>query len=549
MTAQAYMAGIYISAGSISIKTANPYITPLEGKKINITGGTIDIEHGDNNTGSDHAAIDAPDGSISAANVAVTVKNYKTAIGSDDCNEVTIDPSARIDFTPPAQISNAAHYREKITINTEPLDSAALTGNSAVFVVNAYGHSSLSYQWQTSPDSITWTDAEGQTQTVYSIPVTADNNGSFVRCKITNGFGNTVYSDVVTLYQLAFSQQPQDISMTIGTSVPTLNAQSTCTNVTYQWQRSVDEGKTWVDLKGETYTTLILGGTLSDNGSYRCVITATNGDTLASDAAEVTVSDPAAPVTYKTVYYLQNADGMTYTPYEQDVASAAAGTGVTAPVKTYPHYTENAARGTTTGTVSADGKTELSRYYDRVSYTITFDTNGGTPETPLTALHGAAVSAPLPPTKAGCTFGGWFRDRGLTEPYSFTVMPTESITVYAKWDAVGSGRGIEYQILSIGLRGEDYRPVSSLPKGRFYAEVSVKNLSSTTTDTLTLATYDADGRLLDLYYLSANPPVGYTFTLGASIDNSSGSAAKLKAFVLPALGGVVPLAEAVEWGG
>lgn len=164
-------------------------------------------------------------------------------------------------------------------------------------------------------------------------------------------------------------------------------------------------------------------------------------------------------------------------------------------------------------------------------------------------LHNSAVSTPSAPTRSGYTFGGWFSDEALTEPYEFTVMPTENITVYAKWDAVGSGRGTEYQILGIALRDNNYQTVSKLPKGRFYAEVSVKNLSSKTTDTLTLATYDANGKMLDLYYLSANPPIGYTFTLGVGINNSDGNVAKLKAFMLPTLGGVIPLAKAVEWGG
>ena len=66
-------------------------------------------------------------------------------------------------------------------------------------------------------------------------------------------------------------------------------------------------------------------------------------------------------------------------------------------------------------------------------------------------------------------------------------------------------------------------------------------------DTLVLAAYDSEGRLLDMKFLYANPMIGQTFTLGAGMDNSAGNIASVKAFMLPMLGGLTPLAEAVEY--
>ena len=31
-------------------------------------------------------------------------------------------------------------------------------------------------------------------------------------------------------------------------------------------------------------------------------------------------------------------------------------------------------------------------------------------------------------------FGGWYSDAGLTQPYVFSTIPTQDITVYAKWE-------------------------------------------------------------------------------------------------------------------
>ena len=70
------------------------------------------------------------------------------------------------------------------------------------------------------------------------------------------------------------------------------------------------------------------------------------------------------------------------------------------------------------------------------SYTITFNSNGGSAVAAITQPFGSAVSAPTAPTKAGYTFGGWYSDAGLTTAYTFTTMPAANITLYAKWTSL-----------------------------------------------------------------------------------------------------------------
>ena len=71
------------------------------------------------------------------------------------------------------------------------------------------------------------------------------------------------------------------------------------------------------------------------------------------------------------------------------------------------------------------------------SYTITFNSNGGSAVAAITQDFGTAVTAPTAPTKAGSTFAGWYSDAGLTTPYTFTTMPADT-TLYAKWTGNGS---------------------------------------------------------------------------------------------------------------
>ena len=81
-------------------------------------------------------------------------------------------------------------------------------------------------------------------------------------------------------------------------------------------------------------------------------------------------------------------------------------------------------------------------------YTITFDSNEGSPVTAITQNYGTEVSEPSYPTRTGYTFDGWFTDDNtFLSEYAFSTM-TENITIYAKWNL------INYNITYEGLSGE-----------------------------------------------------------------------------------------------
>jgi len=71
------------------------------------------------------------------------------------------------------------------------------------------------------------------------------------------------------------------------------------------------------------------------------------------------------------------------------------------------------------------------------TYTVSFNSNGGTSVSQLTGVeYGATITAPPAPAKTGYTFGGWYRDAELAEVWEFAVNTvTSSITLYAKWTA------------------------------------------------------------------------------------------------------------------
>lgn|GEM_PF-3543426 len=70
-------------------------------------------------------------------------------------------------------------------------------------------------------------------------------------------------------------------------------------------------------------------------------------------------------------------------------------------------------------------------------YTVTFDSQGGSAVPSLNNVtSGSKVSAPTAPTRAGYTFGGWFKESGCTSVWNFSSdTVTNNLTIYAKWTA------------------------------------------------------------------------------------------------------------------
>ena len=72
------------------------------------------------------------------------------------------------------------------------------------------------------------------------------------------------------------------------------------------------------------------------------------------------------------------------------------------------------------------------------SYTVTFDTDGGSAVAAAEVEHGQTVAKPADPTKEGYTFAGWYL--GETE-YVFETPVTGDLTLVARWTQNGGNTG------------------------------------------------------------------------------------------------------------
>ncbi|MCR2802295.1 InlB B-repeat-containing protein [Paenibacillus soyae] len=73
------------------------------------------------------------------------------------------------------------------------------------------------------------------------------------------------------------------------------------------------------------------------------------------------------------------------------------------------------------------------------SYSVTFDSNGGSAVSSQTVNYNTAAAEPAAPVRGGYAFGGWYTDRGLTTPFSFTTAIKADLTLYAKWSVIWVG--------------------------------------------------------------------------------------------------------------
>jgi uncharacterized repeat protein (TIGR02543 family) len=68
------------------------------------------------------------------------------------------------------------------------------------------------------------------------------------------------------------------------------------------------------------------------------------------------------------------------------------------------------------------------------TYTITFDSQGGSIIAPQTVTEGEKATQPTAPTRTSYTFGGWDKEAACTNAWSFAnETVTGNVTLYAKW--------------------------------------------------------------------------------------------------------------------
>ena len=92
------------------------------------------------------------------------------------------------------------------------------------------------------------------------------------------------------------------------------------------------------------------------------------------------------------------------------------------------------------GSTMPNNDVELFAKWKIESYTVTFDTDGGSAENSQTVNFGSRAERPsTEPTKAGHTFVNWYK-AGKTEVFDFATEITGDTTIYAVWEDLSKGK-------------------------------------------------------------------------------------------------------------
>ena len=104
------------------------------------------------------------------------------------------------------------------------------------------------------------------------------------------------------------------------------------------------------------------------------------------------------------------------------------------------------------------------RFLKEIDYTVTFDSQGGSPVDPVTVVNGRPIARPADPELDGSIFVGWYTDAAHTVPFAFGAQPvTSDMTLYAYWLARTPG-SVEYTVdFDLGAEaGEDAETPASV---------------------------------------------------------------------------------------
>lgn len=194
---------------------------------------------------------------------------------------------------------------------------------------------------------------------------------------------------------------------------------------------------TEITLTAEAASGYTFGSYTVTDADGKAVTVTDNKFTMPESSVTVTATFAALPpetAEYTVKHLQQNIDDNNYTLKESETKTGTVGQPTAASAKSYEGFT---AQDFTQATIAASG-TEVEIKYDRKTYTVTFDSNGGSDVSSQSLRYGATATKPADPTKTATTttkytFADWYSDSGLTTSFSFDTAIKEDITLYAKW--------------------------------------------------------------------------------------------------------------------
>jgi len=185
------------------------------------------------------------------------------------------------------------------SIVSQPKDAASINGTASFSVVAEFASSK--YQWQKSIDNgVSWIDIAGATNATLVVNVIRSDNGTLFRVKVDNLLtSNSAKLSVPST--LIIQQEPSNVNAINLQAVFGVVA-SGVQPITYQWQKSDDNGINFFNVSNNNLPTLSLSNLKAedDNDLYKVSVTDGAGDSYSSAPYKLSINPVVSVVSQPT---------------------------------------------------------------------------------------------------------------------------------------------------------------------------------------------------------------------------------------------------------
>ena len=187
----------------------------------------------------------------------------------------------------------------------------------------------------------------------------------------------------------------------------------------------------------------------------------------------------------------------------------------------------------------------LDDYYCRI--TVVASEGGRVAVSANTAKAGDTVTVTATPYR-GYTLSAIYVDGAEISGDTFTVTGNHRVSaVFTRLPIVGGNE--DFRLEGITVLDGAGNPLQELPAERLLVTVAVRHLKESGGGTVMLAQYDEKGRYQGLLWLTLEEmPQDMTLKVTLPVDNTGGSIAQLKVFLVESLLSPAPVGEAISFG-
>ena len=136
------------------------------------------------------------------------------------------------------------------------------------------------------------------------------------------------------------------------------------------------------------------------------------------------------------------------------------------------------------------------KFYKTISYSVAYDSKGGSAVDAATVLNGKTLEKPTNPTRSGYEFIGWYTDSAFKTPFLFgTQKIVGDTTLYARW-VVSDPEAAEYTVdFDLGYAAQAPQAVSTIDGKLYNATVPTPTRSGYTFGGWAISMYDDASKL------------------------------------------------------